>query len=207
MQWNKHPEIKNKHAFLSPSKCTWIRKTDDELAEAWFNSFATDVGTITHAFAADCVLQRHGLEEGDWRHLEFELLRNQIPHGAFDLGFIFPTVLNYVNDAIGYNMDPEIPLSYSDKCWGTADAIQFRRRKLRIHDLKTGTTPAKIDQLMIYAALFFLEYREKPEKASVELRIYQAGDILVCEPTAEEIREVMDQVIHANAFVQNLKEE
>ena len=32
---------------------------------------------------------------------------------------------------------------------------------LRIHDYKSGITPAKMDQLMIYAALFCLEYKKE----------------------------------------------
>ena len=206
MIWNKHPELQNKHTLLSPSKCVWMRKSDEELAESYFSSFAQQVGTVTHAYAADCLKHRHELYEGDERELEFELLRNRIPRQAFDTEFIFPTLMSYVNDSIGYGMDPEVGLGYSENCGGTADAIQFRRKKLRIHDLKTGTTPAKIDQLMGYAALFFLEYRQKPEGVHTELRIYQAGDILVCEPSPEEIREVMDIIVHADSVVQRLKE-
>jgi hypothetical protein len=52
-----------------------------------------------------------------------------------------PTTLNlYVNDALGYRMTPEQVLYFSENCFGTADAISFRRNKLRIHDLKTGIT-------------------------------------------------------------------
>ena len=204
MEWNKHPELKGKHAFLSPSKSTWLRKTDEELADSYYSSFATDIGTITHAFAADCIDQRRELYEDDIRNLEFELRRNRIPIGAFNSGFIFPTLMHYVNDAIQFSMDTEVPLWYSEKCFGTADAIQFRRKKLRIHDLKTGTTPAKIDQLMIYAGLFFLEYGFKPESTHSELRIYQDNDILVCEPSSDEIREVMSQIVHGDAVVQKL---
>lgn len=207
MEWNKHPELQKQHTFLSPSKYTWMRKTDEELIESYYNSFATDIGTLLHDFAADHIRLRRELTEFDDRSVEFELLRHRIPAGAFDVGFIFPNLMSYVNDSIAYHMDAEIPLKYSDTCGGTADAIQFRRKRLRIHDLKTGTTPAKIDQLMGYAALFFLEYGFKPETTRTELRIYQAGDILVCEPKPEEIREVMETIIHADAVVQSLKEE
>ena len=133
--------------------------------------------------------------------------RRKFPREAFDLDFIFPTVQRYVNDSIARNMDPEIGLMYSSLCGGTADAIAFRRKKLYIHDLKTGTTPAKIDQLMGYAALFFLEYGYKPESTHTELRIYQAGDIFVCEPNSAEVREVMDAIVHADLVLHNLKEE
>lgn len=207
MEWNRHPELVGQHTFFSPSKYAFLRKTDDELVESYYNSFASTVGTLTHAFAAECIRQRHVLEEVDWRHLEFELLKQKIPQEAFDVGFIFPTVMAYVNDSIEHRMDAEIGLSYSELCGGTADAIAFRRKRLRIHDLKTGATPAKIDQLMGYAALFFLEYGFKPESTHTELRIYQAGDIFVCEPKPNEIREVMEAIVHAVSVVQHLKEE
>lgn len=207
MEWNRHPELVNRHTFLSPSKYGFLRKSDEELASAYYSSFATEIGTATHAFAADCIKLQHTLDEEDWRHLEFELLRKRFPKGSFDIGFIFPTVHKYVNDSIARSMDPEIGLKYSDLCAGTADAIAFRRKKLFIHDLKTGVTPAKIDQLMGYAALFFLEYGFKPESTHTELRIYQAGEIFVCEPKPDEVREVMEAIVHADAFLQNLKEE
>ena len=206
MEWNRHPELQGQHTFLSPSKYSFLRKTDDELIASYYNSFATTVGTSTHAFAADCVKLRHTLDDGDWRHLEFELLRQKIPPEAFDIGFIFPTVMQYVNDCIRYSMDTEIGLMYSNLCGGTADAISYRRKKLRIHDLKTGTTPAKIDQLMGYAALFFLEYGVKPESTHTELRIYQSGDIFVCEPGSDELIDVMETIVHADSVLQNLKE-
>ena len=207
MEWNRHPELQGQHTFLSPSKYAFLRKTDEELVASYYNSFATTVGTATHAFAAECIRQRHELLEGDWRHLEFELLRQKIPASAFDVDFIFPTLMSYVNDCVELRMDAEIGLKYSDLCAGTADAILFRRKRLRIHDLKTGTSPAKIDQLMGYAALFFLEYGYKPESTHTELRIYQSGDIFVCEPTPDEVREVMETIVHADSVLQKLKEE
>ena len=91
-------------------------------------------------------------------------------------------------------------------CFGTADAIQLDGDVLRIHDLKTGTTPAKIDQLMIYAALFYLEYGFKPERLRTELRIYQSDEILVHEPEAIDIRAVMDQIVEKNRVLQEFKE-
>ena len=68
---------------------------------------------------------------------------------------------------------------------GTADAISFRkdpktgRYFLRIHDLKTGTVPAHMEQLMIYAGYFCLEYGYKPRDIDIELRIYQNDQVLI----------------------------
>lgn len=52
----------------------------------------------------------------------------------------------------------------SDNCFGTADAISFRNNFLEIHDLKTGNTSGHVVQLMIYEALFRLEYDMNPNK-------------------------------------------
>jgi hypothetical protein len=135
-----------------------------------------------------------------------DLMRKGIPEYAIDIRAFFPTVMRYVNDSIDFMMDPEILLYYSDLCFGTADSIQVSNGVLRIHDLKTGTTVAKIDQLKIYAALFYLEYGQKPERLRTELRIYQSDDIIVHEPEVDEIREVMDAIVEKDRVLQKLKE-
>ena len=56
----------------------------------------------------------------------------------------------------------EQALYYSDNCFGTADAISFKKNFLRIHDLKTGVTPGSMKQLLIYASMFCLEYNFLP---------------------------------------------
>ena len=88
-----------------------------------------------------------------------------------------------------------IQLFYSENCFGTTDAIVFRNRMLRIHDLKTGVIPAHMEQLEIYAALFCLEYKIKPADIDIELRIYQSNQILYENPTAEIIVPIMDKII------------
>lgn len=112
----------------------------------------------------------------------------------------------YVNDAIGYKMIPEQVLYYSDNCFGTADSIIFRDHLLRIHDLKTGSTPAHMEQLMIYAALFCLEYKYKPADIGMELRIYQNNEITVYEPTVEDILPIMDTIITFDRIINKIKE-
>ena len=133
-------------------------------------------------------------------------MRRGVPEFAIDTSSWFQTLMDYVNDGVGYLMDPEIVLYYSDLCFGTADAIQVDRNMLRIHDLKTGVTPAKMDQLMIYAALFCLEYGMKPDRFHTELRIYQSGDIVVYEPDPADIRVVMDSIIEKDRVLQKMKE-
>ena len=100
-------------------------------------------------------------------------------------------------------MSPEVVLYYSDYFFGTADSICFRNNFLRIHDLKTGAHPAKMEQLEIYAALFCLEYKIKPSEINIELRIYQNDEILVHNPTAEDIVPIMDKIVHLNNIIIN----
>ena len=98
-------------------------------------------------------------------------------------------------------MDTEVVLFYSTRFFGTADAISFRNNTLRIHDLKTGVRQAKMEQLLIYAALFCLEYRVKPSTIDIELRLYQNDEILYHNPGAEEITEVMEKIIHLDKLL------
>lgn len=206
MNWNRHTNLEGSHAFLSASKYSWLSKTNDELVESYGNSYSQAIGTLMHAYAADAIRFREKLKKSDSKGAKFDLMRRGIPEFAIDIRSFFPTVMDYVNDAIDYTMDPEILLYYSDLCFGTADAIQVSNGVLRIHDLKTGQTVAKIEQLKIYAALFFLEYGYKPERMRTELRIYQSGDILVHEPEIEEIREVMESIVEKDRVLQKLKE-
>ena len=206
MNWNQHKNLEGSHAFLSASKYNWLNKTNEEIVQSYTNSFAQSIGTLSHAFAADYIRFREKLKKGDSRTLKMDLMRRGIPEYAIDIRAFFPTVMRYVNDSIDFMMDPEVLLYYSDLCFGTADSIQVSNGVLRIHDLKTGTTVAKIDQLKIYAALFYLEYGQKPERLRTELRIYQSDDIIVHEPEVDEIREVMDAIVEKDRVLQKLKE-
>ena len=60
-----------------------------------------------------------------------------------------------------------------------------------------------MDQLLIYAALFFHEYKRdyRPTTMKVELRIYQNNDILICQPTLEEIKNAMDRIVAEDRFL------
>ena len=114
------------------------------------------------------------------------------------------TLYAYVNDAIGFQMSTEVVLFYSERFFGTADAISFRNGVLRIHDLKTGKTPVHMEQLEIYAALFCLEYKVKPGEIEMELRIYQNNEVIVHNPTAEDIVPIMDKIVHLNKILERL---
>ena len=183
MNFKNHSNLKDKHAFLGASKYHWIRYDEDKLIETYSNYLAAEKGTILHDFAARCIT-----------------LNQRLPRKALTLNM-------YVNDAIGYKMTPEQILYFSDNCFGTADAISFRNGKLRIHDLKTGSTPAHMEQLEVYAALFCLEYNMKPSDIEIELRIYQSDGVLVHTPTVEDIAPIIDKIITFDKILSKMKEE
>jgi len=183
MNFNKHSALEGQHAFLGASKYHWINYDDEKIATAYANHLATLKGTPLHEFAAQCIR-----------------LGQKLPRSEKTLNM-------YVNDAIGYKMIPEQILVYSENCFGTADAILFRNNFLRIHDLKTGVIPAHMEQLLIYASLFCLEYHVKPGEIEMELRIYQNNDVQIANPTAEDIVPIMDKIITADKIIKKIKEQ
>ncbi len=183
MKFNNHNTLEGSHAFLGASKYHWINYDDEKLANSYKKFLAVARGTELHDFAARCIK-----------------LNQKLPRSKKTLNM-------YVNDAIGYGMEPEQILYYSDNCFGTADAIMFRDGMLRIHDLKTGIVPAHMEQLLIYAALFCLEYKIKPGTIDIELRIYQSDEILYLKPKAEDILPIMDRIQTGDEIISRIKEE
>lgn len=182
MNFNRHSALEGQHAFLGASKYHWIYYDDQKLSDMYDRFLAAQRGTALHDFAAQCIR-----------------LGQRLPRSS-------KTLNQYVNDAIGFKMTPEQILFYSENCFGTADAISFRNGQLRIHDLKTGVIPAHMEQLMIYAALFCLEYKQKPGEIEIELRLYQNDEIATLNPSAEEIAPVMDRITRFDKIIQSLKE-
>ena len=183
MNFNNHWNLEGKHATLSASKYQWLNYDDEKMIQTYQNQLRIEMGTRLHEFAAECIN-----------------LGQKLPRSKKTLNM-------HVNDAIGYHMKPEVVLYYSDFVFGTADAISFHNNLLRIHDLKTGTHKAKPDQLMIYAALFCLEYGVEPEQIEMELRIYQNDEVFITIPESEDIRMIMNKVIHFDKLLKDLKEQ
>jgi hypothetical protein len=102
-------------------------------------------------------------------------------------------------------MQTEQILYYSDNCFGTTDTISFRKNVLRIHDLKTGQSPASMNQLLVYAALFCLEYNFKPTEIEIELRLYQLDEVLIHVPEPDEIILIMNKIISFDKTIEELK--
>ena len=212
MEFEKHLELEGQHAFLSPSQFHWINYDADKLRTRYLNSLVSERGTRLHAYA----------------------------HDAIELGRIQPrnkdTVNMFINDAIGFKMQSEQPLFYSWNCFGTADAISYRKNILRISDLKTGLSEAHMEQLRVYAALFCLEYQRIVRKLrkdgigdgdiadklklhpkeihfdpmqmnSIILRIYQLNEITEEIADPGEIAALMDIIVADNEILREVKAE
>lgn len=183
MHFNNHSNLVGKHAFLSASSYHWVNYDDDHLDARFTAAMAAQRGTELHTLAHDLI--RLGVKLPKTR-----------------------TTMNlYVNDAIGYRMIPEQPLFVSENCFGTADALSFRRNMLRVHDLKTGLSEAKITQLEVYAAMFCMEYRFSPFNIEIEMRIYQNDDMQVYEADNNVILHIMDKITTFDKRINELRME
>lgn len=210
MIWNEYSDdLKGTHAKFGASKWTWINYDVDTMFDKYCSSFSTTVGTILHAYAADRIKYMMKLTKSVKKDLKFELLRSGVPPAVvdhFDLDRIGDILTVYVNDSIGFHMRPEQILFYSFNFYGTADAISFRDDKLKIFDFKSGETPAHIEQLLIYTALFCLEYNKHPTEIDTELRIYQSPEVLIMEPDASDIVPIMDKIITFDKSLKRMEE-
>lgn len=186
LKFNNHKNLSGMHAPFTASQSTWLRYDDDKVLEVYANRKAAEMGTRLHEWAAETI--KLGLKQPRTKK----------------------TICAYVNDAIGFNMDTEIVLVYSERFFGTADAISFDGKLLRIHDLKTGKL-GKIEshreQVEVYAALFCLEYRVKPGEIEFELRVYKNDDVDIWQPTAEDILPIMDKIVHLNKLLEKVDRE
>lgn len=175
MNFAKHSNLEGLHAPFSPSKSSWLRYDEEKALTVYRNMQAKEIGSRLHAWAKETI----------------------------DLGIKQPrskkTLYAYINDAIGFKMSTEVVLYYSDYFFGTADSICFRNNFLRIHDLKTGKHEASMEQLEIYAALFCLEYRVKPnELDGCELRLYQSDEVICHVPDPKDILAIMNKIVQLN---------
>lgn len=186
MKFYDHKNLSGMHAPFAASQSSWLRYDDDKVLEVYANKKAAEMGTRLHEWAAETI--NLGLKQPKSKK----------------------TLCAYVNDAIGYKMDTEVVLFYSERFFGTADVICFRNGMLRIHDLKTGKIgkiESHMEQLEIYAALFCLEYKVKPGDIQIELRVYKNDEVIVWNPTAEDIVPIMDKIIHLNKLLEKIDRE
>ena len=186
MRFNKHSELKDKHSFMTPSSPAWLRYDDHKLERRFMEHLAAQRGTEEHAFAAQAIKLGHRMPDE-------------------------PKTINmFINECIGWRMKPEVPLYWSPYCFGTADALGFqpKLRTLRVSDLKTGRVEAAFDQLVVYAALFCLEYEHsRPWELDIELRIYQGNAIKLHVPEDGEIAHAMDRILTGTRLLEDIYDE
>lgn len=205
MNWHDHSDWKfGEHSFLSPSKKAWANYDDETLIKNYKTYMtATVLGTSVHELASRFISRSRKLRKDDWNIVAWELEDvYEIPRYAINKELIFENLRMFVNDSITNKMRSEEKLVYSIHAFGTADAIQLVGNELLIFDLKTGATPASLDQLISYAALFCLEYNFKASDLKYDLRIYQFNDIIADpEITAEVIDERMRVIVHQDSLL------
>ena len=182
MQFKDYSRVKNIHAFLGASNYHWINYDDNKLMHTYNNWKAAQRGSEIHEFAETCIKLGQKLPKSD------------------------RTLNRYVNDAIGYRMTPEQMLFYSENCFGTADTISFKKNLLRIHDLKTGAFPAKMEQLLVYSALFCLDYDIRPGDIDYELRIYQNDDVNILKPEVDDVNMIKQKIVHFDKILKEMQE-
>ena len=223
--FKSHDNLKGKHSLFSPSQSAWLRYDDDKITERVRNQYRTTLGTEIHDFAASQIDLCHRYTSSrelikdieTYIYCKYMYLSEDLVVGDYAKKLIsnlktlpkevFDAVKFYINDGVGYKMNIEQPLYYSDHIFGHADTISFRNNVLHIHDLKTGANPAHMEQLKVYAALFCLEYAIKPSTIEIELRIYQWDGISIVKPELEEIVEIMDRIITSEKIAQKVEKE
>ena len=229
---NDHKNLAGQHALFSPSQSAWLRYDNDQIAERIVSQNRTALGTEIHEFAAQQitlnirVTNNRALANGI-RNFIYTKYTNLSPDGTVSdfamkliksVRFIPSDVLGairrYINDGIGFKMEVEKTLYYSDYVFGTADTIVFRDNCLHIHDLKSGLTPAHPEQLMVYASLFCLEYGPtygfKPGNIKFDLRMYKhdyEDYVLRMEPTGDDIVPIMDRIIKITKVANKIDKE
>lgn len=185
--FNDHQKLEGTHAYLSASKHSWLNYDDDRLEQVYQNQLMKIRGTQMHAFAQ--MANRLGLS---------------MPQSH-------QTIYSFINDGLAYDMQSEVLLYYSPRCYGTADLIGYEEKKrlLRIFDLKTGNIEVTdYGQLHIYAALFCLEYSKNPRHLTFDLRYYQNDEIRIEEDTdPEEIQAIMNKIMHFDDKLSNMEAE
>ena len=209
MNFNDHSKLRGLHALLSPSQPSWLNYNPEDLIDAVKRKRASSIGTTLHELAASLITEKIKLTKSDKKLVLLYLIQHGIPRYSIDVDHILETLIPYVNDAIGFRMYAEKTLYFSDVCFGTVDSIIFNEKNsvLRIHDLKTGVTQPKMEQLLVYAALYLLEYGLDVSRVQTILRIYQNGEVVEYEPPVEHIVGCMKWIEDASKIILDFEEQ
>lgn len=213
------------HAPFSPSQPAWLKYSDEQVIETYKNKLRPDIGTEIHDWASHQITlfqKPSGIKEverGVKTHiyekymLDISKLYNPkygtmlLKHIRYLPGDAYLSTKMFVSDCIGFRMESEVELPLSDMIGGTADAVRYypKENLLRVSDLKTGSRPAKIEQVFTYAALYCHEYRLDPLKTNFETRIYQNGEIYIEQPEGEDINDILKNILHKNEVLERFE--
>lgn len=169
----RYQKLDAAHAFLSPSKYHWLNYDVEKLIRTYKNHRSAARGSELHDLASRMIT------------LRVFLPRTKSALNAF------------VNDSIGFGMTSEVVLYHSTYCFGTCDSIGFDGETLRVFDLKTGESPGHISQLLIYAALFCLQYEIDPDKIQFDLRLYHGTEIASANPEPAAVKKIMVRIVES----------
>lgn len=217
MIWNEYSKLRGTHATFSPSQTSYVALVEKgEVDIRIANKYRAAVGTEIHNWAFRRIKRMHKVSSikeivSDIDEMIFDEYYDDSTDSISKYGQrllkclkglpadVFETVKLYVNDAIGFKMEPEVVLYHSDDIYGCADAISFSSNVLRIHDLKTGSSNQDhTEQLLNYAALFCLQKKIDPEKIQIQLRIYKNGEVIFIDPIADDVHLVMSAITKAD---------
>lgn len=208
MVWKDYSKLKGTHAVCGASNYSWRNYDPEKLIQRLIANYAAPIGTALHEYAAENIKKKIKVLKTD-KHgvLRYLLVEKKIPSRAIDIDMLFPNLMNYVNDCIGFRLDPEVVLYYSPYSYGTADAIGWENGLLQISDLKTGVVPASFAQLENYAAFFCLDYKIKPTQIKeIIFRIYQGGQIATAKPDPSILVPIIDQIIEYSRIAADFEE-
>lgn len=225
MNLNEFSYLRGKHSLFSPSQPSFFNYSPEEFYSRLMGKYRQALGTSIHEYAFISIKRFHKVTSikeliKDLDSFIFDKWYDSVKDrlskdGERELSClkyvsgtnpeVFETVKSYINDAIGFKMEPEVVVRYTDDFMGTADSLIFSNNNLRIHDLKTGSGVTHMEQLFGYAALFCLEQHVHPERIGTELRIYQNNDIFVASPAPEEIKMYMEKYRTVNNIIQSVE--
>ena len=217
-----HPELDGRHAPFPASSPSWLNYDDTKVFSKCRSDSRKELGTELHAFCASYIRLGDKLTKNKYdiiRNFKSFLkgkydkkgdatvnsddqkkLYNRLIYLYQAMDYlpdsVWETVYFYISECVNFRMMPERHLFYSYNFFGTADAVSFDPEShiLRISDLKTGDTPGRIEQLYIYAAYACMQLELKPDDITIELRIYQSGDILLEVADKKKVIFVMEKV-------------
>lgn len=214
MNLNNHSRLRGRHALFSPSQPAFFSMTPDEFRDSLARKMRASLGTEIHGWAFSKISRRHKVTSVREAAKSIdEYIFNKYYNEQYDsisvdgrrllksLNLlppeVFETAKSYVNDAIGFRMKPEVVVEAipgAERFFGTIDAVIFSDKILRIHDLKTGSSTPKIDQLLGYDVYYCMEYDIDPYEIEHELRIYWNNDVLIATPTGDDIKPLMEKI-------------